>query len=52
MRAYRDAGPTYPIHIVEEFATIARIDDVGPDDETAISVAPTELPPGWAERND
>jgi phenolic acid decarboxylase len=50
MRAFRDAGPTYPIHVVEEFARITRIDDVGPDDETAIAVAPGDLPADWASR--
>jgi phenolic acid decarboxylase len=38
--------------VVEEFSTITRIDDVGPDDETAVSVAPGDLPPGWASRTD
>lgn len=52
MRAYRDAGPTYPIHVVEEFSTITRIDEVGPDDETAISCAPGDLPEGWAARTE
>jgi phenolic acid decarboxylase len=51
MRRYRDEGPTYPIHVVEEFSTITRIDEVGPDDETAVSVAPGDLPSGWATRS-
>jgi len=52
MRAFRDAGPTYPIHVVEEFATITRIDEMGPDNETAIACAPGDLPAGWATRTD
>lgn len=50
MAAYREAGPTYPIHLVTESATIARIDDVGTDDDTVIACAPDELPVGWLEQ--
>lgn len=50
MRAYRDAGPTYPIYVVPEFAVITFIENVGPDDETAIAVGPSELPAGFADR--
>ncbi|OBA85930.1 phenolic acid decarboxylase padC [Mycobacteriaceae bacterium 1482268.1] len=50
MRTYRDAGPTYPIYVVPEFARITFLEYVGADDDTAISVAPADLPPGWAER--
>ena len=34
MRAYRDAGPTYPIYVVPEFASITLFEFVGADDET------------------
>ncbi|WP_063002722.1 phenolic acid decarboxylase [Nocardia mikamii] len=49
MAAYRDAGPTYPIHIVSEFATITRVEYVGEDDETVIACAPSELPDIFAQ---
>ncbi|MFK3979230.1 phenolic acid decarboxylase [Micromonospora sp. NPDC050397] len=44
MRAYRDAGPTYPIHVVAEFATITFVEHVGEDNEQVISVAPAKQP--------
>ena len=50
MRAYRDAGPTYPIYVVPEFATITLFEHVGVNDETIIAAAPSELPPGFADR--
>jgi phenolic acid decarboxylase len=50
MKAYRDQGPTYPIHIVSEFGRIIRIENVGEDNEDAISCAPSALPAGWVER--
>lgn len=40
MHAYRDAGPTYPIEVITEFATITSFDHVGEDDETVISPPP------------
>lgn len=51
MRSYRDAGPTYPIYVVPEFATITFLEDAGVDDESVISCAPGELPAGYAERS-
>jgi phenolic acid decarboxylase len=50
MRKYRDEGPTYPIFTVPEFAKITRFEYVGEDNEDVISVAPAELPEGWADR--
>lgn len=50
MRAYRDAGPTYPIYVVPEFATITLFEDVGVDDESIVAVAPADLPDGFADR--
>ncbi|MFF0490468.1 phenolic acid decarboxylase [Nocardia sp. NPDC004068] len=52
MAAYRDSGPTYPIHVVSEFATITRLDWIGEDDETVIACAPSELPAGFADATD
>lgn len=49
MRRLRDAGPTYPIQVVAEFATIARADHVGLDNEGVIAVAPADLPPDYLE---
>ncbi|GAB3179668.1 hypothetical protein GCM10027060_07830 [Nesterenkonia halophila] len=50
MRAFRDAGPTYSIFVVPEFARITLFEHVGVDDETVVSVAPGELPSGFADR--
>lgn len=50
MRSYRDQGPTYPIYVVPEFARITFLEYVGVDDDTVISVAPGDLPAGWADR--
>ncbi|MGK5637999.1 phenolic acid decarboxylase [Streptomyces sp. URMC 126] len=50
MRAYRDAGPTYPIYVVPEFARITLFEYVGADDDSIVSVAPGDLPEGWTER--
>ncbi|MGI5339172.1 phenolic acid decarboxylase [Streptomyces sp. CA-181903] len=50
MRDYRDAGPTYPIYVVPEFARITLDEYVGVDDDSVVSVAPGDLPEGWAER--
>ncbi|MEP7362662.1 MAG: phenolic acid decarboxylase [Acidobacteriota bacterium] len=52
MLAYRDEGPTYPIHIVSEFGRITRIDNIGENNEEAISCAPSALPDGWSGRVD
>ncbi|MHC5257472.1 phenolic acid decarboxylase [Streptomyces sp. UC4497] len=50
MRAYRDAGPTYPIFEVPEFAHITLFEYVGEDDENVVSIAPGDLPEGWSDR--
>ncbi|MEV5885811.1 phenolic acid decarboxylase [Streptomyces sp. NPDC052020] len=50
MRAYRDAGPTYPIYVVPEFARITLFEYVGEDDETIVAVGPNDLPEGFADR--
>ncbi len=50
MRAYRDTGPTYPIYVVPEFATITLFENVGVNDETIIATAPVDLPAGFADR--
>jgi phenolic acid decarboxylase len=50
MRAFRDAGPTYPIYVVPEFAKITLFEHVGIDNETVIDTAPADLPAGFADR--
>ncbi|MDE1149455.1 MAG: phenolic acid decarboxylase [Azospirillaceae bacterium] len=50
MMAYRDAGPTYPKLVIDEFAAITFQEDRGANDETVIACAPSELPEGYAAR--
>ncbi len=50
MRAYRDAGPTYPKMIVDEFATITFMEDCGPNRDDVINCPPQKLPEGYAIR--
>lgn len=40
MRRLRAAGPTYPIEVITEFATITSFTFVGVDDETVIAAPP------------
>lgn len=37
MHAGRDAGPTYPIEVITEFATITEFDFVGLDDDSVVT---------------
>nr|AQY75547.1 phenolic acid decarboxylase [Conocephalum japonicum] len=41
MRRLRDAGPIYPIYVVDEFAEMVQAEDVGMDDNQLISVSPS-----------
>jgi len=50
MRAYRDAGPTYPRLVLDEFSTITFLEDCAADDESVVAVGPSELPAGYASR--
>lgn len=50
MRAYRDAGPTYPKLVIDEFATITFLETLPPNDESVISCPPDQLPEGYAAR--
>lgn len=50
MRRWRDAGPTYPIVLVDEFATITFLENSGRDNEAVIACAPEALPPGYTTR--
>ncbi|MEU1056977.1 phenolic acid decarboxylase [Streptomyces sp. NPDC005876] len=40
IRAYRNEGPTYPIHVVSEFARITAIEYVGADNEQVVPSSP------------
>jgi phenolic acid decarboxylase len=40
MQNYRDRGPTYPVYVVPEFATITQLDYFGADDESVINAPP------------
>jgi len=50
MQQYRDAGPTYPILVVDEFAAITFVEECGRDNETVIACAPEDLPAGYTTR--
>lgn len=44
MEFFREAGPTYPIEIIDEFATITFVKDRGMNNESVIACAASELP--------
>ncbi|MEU7476518.1 phenolic acid decarboxylase [Lentzea sp. NPDC042327] len=50
MTALRDAGPTYPVEVVDEAARITFVDQRDTDDDTVIDRAPEDLPDGYADR--
>lgn len=50
MAQYRDAGPAYPIEVIDEFATFTVIHDAGQNNEKTISCPPSELPKDWKEQ--
>ena len=50
MLAYRDAGPSYPIEVVDSFAEITFVEDCASGDETVIACGPEALPAGYASR--
>lgn len=50
MATYREAGPTYPVLVVPEFARISFLEDCGPDDDTVVDCAPQAVPAGYAAR--
>ena len=50
MRAFRDAGPTYPKFVLDEFSTITFMEDCGADNQAVISGAPATLDTGYAAR--
>ena len=50
MRIYRDAGPTYPKLVIDEFADITFLEDAGRNDESVIACGADKLPTGYAAR--
>ncbi|MFT4191113.1 MAG: phenolic acid decarboxylase [Comamonas sp.] len=50
MHAYRDAGPTYPKLVIDEFARITFLERVAADDQSIIDRGPEALPQGYASR--
>jgi len=44
MEAYREAGPVYPVEVVDSFATLIYMRDCGVNNEEVIACAPSELP--------
>ncbi|HQS16722.1 phenolic acid decarboxylase [Reyranella sp.] len=50
MQGYREAGPTYPIEVVDEFSRITFVEDCGRDNESVIACAPEDLPEGYTAR--
>lgn len=51
MLAYRDAGPTYPKLVIDEFATITYLERCAANDESVISCPPSNLPEGYVARH-
>ena len=50
MMEYRDAGPTYPKLVIDEYAPVSFMEDCGADNETVINCPPDQLPAGYADR--
>lgn len=44
MEQYREAGPTYPTEVIDEFATITFVRTCGENDESVINCPASELP--------
>ncbi|UJR13040.1 hypothetical protein I4U23_000066 [Adineta vaga] len=47
----RDAGPTYPLGSLHEFAKVKFIEDCGENNETVIACHPKDLPDGYLDRS-
>ena len=50
MRTFRDAGPTYPKLVIDEFASVTFMETCEPNDETVINCPPEDLPDGFTAR--
>jgi len=49
MESYRETGPAYPTEMINEFATITFVRDCGPDDDSVIACAASELPENFPQ---
>ncbi len=50
MIEYRDAGPTYPKLLIDEYAPISFMEDRGENNQEVIACSPADLPAGYADR--
>lgn len=50
MLQYRDAGPTYPKLLIDEFAPVTFVEECGVDNQGVIACAPSELDGSYAKR--
>ena len=49
MASYREAGPAYPTEVIDEYATLTFIRDVGENDDSIINCPASELPANFPE---
>lgn len=49
MAKFREAGPAYPTEVIDEFATLTVIRDVGENNERVIDCAPDQLPANFPD---
>lgn len=47
MAKFREMGPAYPTEIIDEFATLTVIREVGENNESVIDCPPDQLPANW-----
>ncbi|MDB5654841.1 MAG: Phenolic acid decarboxylase [Tardiphaga sp.] len=50
MKRLRDAGPTYPKLVIDEFAPITFVEECGADKQDVIACPPGELPAAYTAR--
>lgn len=50
MHSFRDAGPTYPKLVIDEFASVTFMETCDANDETVINCPPEDLPDSFAAR--
>ena len=50
MLSARDAGPTYPKLVIDEFAPITFLEECGENNQSVIICGPEKLPKGYAAR--
>jgi len=49
MAKFREAGPAYPTEVIDEFATLTVIRDVGENNESVIDCPPDQLPANFPD---